>query len=78
MIQSHPIVVEGRVLGAVVSHQSGWHFIAADPAVVDLHGQLFQSLAEATRVAGLVLARAQAVPATLPVLRAPPSLRVVE
>ncbi|MEN0077233.1 MAG: hypothetical protein AAGC69_22805, partial [Paracraurococcus sp.] len=58
-------------------HVEGWHVIAADPVVAALHGQRFPSPEEATRIAGLVLDRAQAVPATPPVLRPAPILRLV-
>lgn len=71
-------MVEGRLLGVVMAHHAGWHFVAADPVVGDLHGQVFRDEDEARRIAGLVLARARALPPTLPVLRQPPMLRVVD
>ena len=77
MIRTDPVVVEGRLLGIVVAHQAGWHFIAADPVVGDLHGQIFPHPDEARRIAGLVLTRGRALPPTLPVLRPAPTLRLV-
>ena len=74
MIQSHPVVVQGHVLGVAVNHPAGWHFVAADPRVADLHGQIFASFSKATRVAALVLERDSAVPPTLPEMR-PPSMQ---
>ncbi|MDO9713425.1 hypothetical protein [Paracraurococcus lichenis] len=77
MVRSQPVVVAGRHLGSVVAGAEGWNFIAAEPVVADLHGQRFPSPEEAVRVAGLVLDRATRPPATPPVLRPPPVLRVV-
>ena len=75
MIQSQPVVVQGHVFGVAVSHPAGWHFVAADPRVADLHGQIFASPTEAARVAALVLERDSAVPPTLPVMRPPSTQR---
>jgi len=66
MIQTHPVIVAGRLLGAAVAQEGGWSFIAADPLVADLHGQRFPSPAEACRIAGLVLDRARAIPPAPP------------
>ena len=80
MIESQPIVVAERLLGAAVSQHGGWSFVAADPVVADLHGQRFPSLAEARRIAGLVFDWARAIPATPPGLRrvGPPGLVVLQ
>lgn len=78
MIETRPVIVEGRVLGVVVTNQAGWYFIAADPLVGDLHGQIFPDPDEARRIAGLVLARARALPPGVPILRQPPVLRIVD
>jgi len=71
------VVVEGQFLGAVVPLADDWSFVAADPVVADLHGGLFPSPEEATRIAGLVRDRARMLPTSLPVLRPPPARRVV-
>jgi len=77
MIQTVPVIVEGLAVGVAVTHQAGWYFIATEPRLADLHGQIFSDLEAVRRVAGLVLARARTVPTTLPVLRTPVPLRVV-
>ncbi len=58
MIQSFPITLAGRILGvAVAAEATGLTFMALDPRLDDLHGARFPSLAEARRVAALVLDR---------------------
>jgi len=65
MIASRPIDVSGRFVGVAVSHTNGWRFRAIDPVVDDLDGATFTSVAEAARVAKLVLSRTQDTPAVL-------------
>lgn len=78
MIESRPVTVEGRILGVVLTHQLGWNLIATDPLVGDLHGRIFPSQVEASRIVGLVFARARALPAHPPGLRPLPALRIID
>ena len=57
MHTSRPIEVEGRFLGVAITHAAAWRFIATDSVVEDLDGATFPSLAEAQRVASLVIRR---------------------
>jgi hypothetical protein len=57
MHTSRTIAVQGRFLGVAVSHANAWRFIATDPVVEDIDGATFPTLAEAQRVAGLVIDR---------------------
>lgn len=57
MHTSHTSEVQGRFLGVAVSHADTWRFIATDPLVEDIDGATFPTLAEAQRVAGLVIGR---------------------
>ena len=58
MQTSRPIEVHGRFLGVAVTLAGAWRFIATDPVVEDLDGNVFATPAEAHRVASLVLNRA--------------------
>lgn len=69
MHTSHPVEAEGRFVGVAVSHDDAWRFVAVHPSVEDIDGAVFPSPAEARRVAGLILARGNRVPAR-PVLAA--------
>ena len=62
MLASHPIEVQGRFLGVAVTHAQAWRFVAVHPSVEDIDGATFPSLAEARRVAELVLHRNHRLP----------------
>lgn len=57
MRQSRPIVSGATLIGAAVTGDRGWHFVAVDPRLEDIHGASFPTPEEAERVAHLVLAR---------------------
>jgi hypothetical protein len=59
MQTSRPIQVHGRFLGVAVTLAGAWRFIATDPVVEDIDGNIFATPAEARRVARLVLNRAR-------------------
>ena len=54
---SRPISVEGRFVGVAVAREADWLFLATDPALEDLEGAAFPDLAEAARVARVVMLR---------------------
>lgn len=57
MRQSRPIVAGATLIGAAVTGDRGWHFVAVDPRLEDIHGATFPTPEEAERVAHVVLAR---------------------
>ena len=57
MRQSRPIIAGASLIGAAVTGDRGWHLIAVDPRVEDIHGAAFPTPEEAERVARLVFAR---------------------
>lgn len=57
MRQSRPIVDGASLIGAAVTGDRGWQFVALDPRLDDIHGAAFPSAEEAERVARLVFAR---------------------
>jgi hypothetical protein len=59
MVQSRPVLLDGRLVGLAVHAGPDWHFVAAEPVLDDLHGAHFPSAEEAARVARLVLDRAR-------------------
>ncbi|MGX9964795.1 hypothetical protein ACVFYP_15810 [Roseomonas sp. F4] len=61
MIESRPIEIDGRFVAVAVHSATNWHIVAVDPALEDLDGSRFASVADATRVARLVLQRARGV-----------------
>jgi len=73
MHRSQPIAIDGRFLGVAVAEAAAWRFIATDPLVEDIDGATFPDVAEATRVARLVLRRESRVGP----VRQRPVLRVV-
>ena len=62
MIQSFPITLHGQVVGIAIAAEAGVHLMALDPRIDDLSGARFPSLAEARRVAAVVLARETGAP----------------
>lgn len=61
MVLSRPITENGHMLGVATTGDQGWLFTALDPRVEDLHGAQFRTVAEAERIALLVLARGRGV-----------------
>ena len=49
MLQSHVIEVEGAFVGAAVRQRDGFRFVAVDPLLDELDGQLWPSLDDVRR-----------------------------
>lgn len=57
MLQSFPIPLAGRMVGVAVASDAGLVFTALDARLDDLQGVRFRDVAEARRVAAVVLSR---------------------
>ena len=57
MRTSRPIEALGRFVGVAVDDTRPWRFIAFDPAVHDLDGRRFETLAELRRAAQATVRR---------------------